>query len=724
MRKNIPKNPIFAKKNGMHTAADYLKQHFGYDSFRPLQAQIIDCILSKRDTLVLMPTGGGKSLCFQIPALMLSGITLVVSPLISLMKDQVDALRANGIGAAYLNSSLSYSEETQVVKNCVSGEIKLLYIAPERLISGFEHLATMLEISLIAIDEAHCISSWGHDFRPEYTQLQIIKQKMPHIPIVALTATADKVTRKDIITQLHLQNPETFLASFNRQNLNLTVKTGMREKEKLEEIIYFIRERSTESGIIYCLSRKITEKVAEALNEHGIPAKYYHAGMAAHDRSQVQEEFSKDETPIICATIAFGMGIDKSNVRWIMHYNLPKNIEGYYQEIGRAGRDGLPSDTILYYSLGDIQLLTKFAIESGQAELNVEKLQRIQQYAEADVCRRRMLLSYFGEAYPENCGNCDVCQNPPKHFDGTIIVQKALSALKRMDEKVGVIMLIDVLRGSHKQELLNLGYDKIKTYGIGADISAANWKQYLLQMLNLGFVEMAYDEAFSLKISDLGKEVLFGKRKAELVHIKNKDFTLKDKEKDKNWQKEKPQYKPVSPAEMLIDDLRKMRRALAAAENIPPYMIFNDSVLEEMVKKQPLNEAQFLEISGFTQFKFDRYGQELLAMIRRNVRSVNPSALSTQAETFRLFQQGLSPEAIAEKRVLQINTVYSHLAAAYQDGADIDLTQFVTEQECEQVEKAVAALEGDATKLKPIFEYLKEAVPYHKIRIALTLMEA
>lgn len=707
-----------------HTAAYFLKKHYGYDSFRPLQEQIINCILSGRDTLVLMPTGGGKSLCFQIPALMLSGITLVVSPLISLMKDQVDALRANGIEAAYLNSSLSYGEEAEVIKDCISGSTKLLYIAPERLVNAFDTLVSMLDVRLIAIDEAHCISSWGHDFRPEYTQLQMIKEKMPHIPIVALTATADKVTRKDIITQLNLQNPEVFLASFNRQNLSLSVKTGMREKEKLEEIIYFIRERSTESGIIYCMSRKITEKVAEVLNVNGIPAKYYHAGMSANDRSQVQEEFSKDETPIICATIAFGMGIDKSNVRWIMHYNLPKNIEGYYQEIGRAGRDGLPSDTILYYSLADIQLLTKFAVESGQAELNVEKLQRIQQFAEADVCRRRMLLSYFGESYAENCGNCDVCQNPPKHFDGTVVVQKALSAIKRLDEKVGFNMLIDVLRGSHRQEIINLGYDKIKTYGAGSDISATNWKQYLLQMLNLGFIEMAYDEAFALKVSDLGKEVLFGKRTAELILIRNKDFTVsKEKTKDKYKEKEKAIPKAVSPEEHFTDELRKMRRTLASLENVPPYMIFNDAVLEEMVKKQPLNEAQFLEISGFTQFKFDRYGQELLAIVRKHTRKINPAAVSTQAESFRLFQQGLSPEQIAEKRNLGVSTIFSHLAAAYQDGADIDLTQFVSNEECQKVEKAVAALEGDVSKLKPIFEFLKEEIPYHKIRIALTLME-
>lgn len=707
-----------------HTAAYFLKKHYGYDSFRPLQEQIINCILSGRDTLVLMPTGGGKSLCFQIPALMLSGITLVVSPLISLMKDQVDALRANGIEAAYLNSSLSYGEEAEVIKDCISGNTKLLYIAPERLVTAFDTLVSMLDVRLIAIDEAHCISSWGHDFRPEYTQLQMIKEKMPHIPIVALTATADKVTRKDIITQLSLQNPEIFLASFNRQNLSLTVKTGMRDKEKLEEIIYFIRERSQESGIIYCMSRKITEKVAEVLNTNGIPAKYYHAGMSANERSQVQEEFSKDETPIICATIAFGMGIDKSNVRWIIHYNLPKNIEGYYQEIGRAGRDGLPSDTILYYSLADIQLLTKFAVESGQAELNVEKLQRIQQFAEADVCRRRMLLSYFGEAYPENCGNCDVCQNPPKHFDGTIVVQKALSAIKRLDEKVGFNMLIDVLRGSHRQEIINLGYDKIKTYGAGSDISATNWKQYLLQMLNLGFIEMAYDEAFALKVSDLGKEVLFGKRTAELILIRNKDFTVsKEKTKDKSKEREKAIPRAVSPEEHFTDELRKMRRTLASLENVPPYMIFNDAVLEEIVKKQPLNEAQFLEISGFTQFKFDRYGQELLAIVRKNTRKINPAAVSTQAESFRLFQQGLSPEQIAEKRNLGVSTIFSHLAAVYQDGADIDLTQFVSEEECQKVETAVAALNGDVSKLKPIFEYLQEEIPYHKIRIALTLME-
>lgn len=707
-----------------------LKKYFGYDAFRPMQFEVIQAVLNQKDSLVLMPTGGGKSVCYQIPAMMLSGLTLVISPLISLMKDQVDTLNANGIPAAYLNSSLSMDEEGAILRNCSVGNVKLLYIAPERLISGFEYLMASMNIQLVAIDEAHCISSWGHDFRPEYTQMSIIKEKFPHIPLIALTATADKLTRKDIVSQLNLQNPEIFVASFNRPNLSLTVRTGMREKEKIREIIDFIRLRPEESGIIYCLSRKTTEAVAEDLNRFGVPAKFYHAGMNGELRAQAQEDFMNDKTQVICATVAFGMGIDKSNVRWVIHYNLPKSLESYYQEIGRAGRDGLPSDTILYYNLGDLQLLTKFAVESGQADLNIEKLQRMQQYAEADICRRKILLNYFGENSTENCGNCDVCQNPPKHFDGTKMIQQALSGLIRMNEKVGTQMLIDVLRGSQRQEVLEAGYDKIKTYGVGSAISASDWKQYLMQMLNLGIIEMAYDEHFSLKVTDLGKEIVYGKRSMDLVQLQKRNFGVGER---KTSAPASP--KPVSKEEQLFDLLRKERRRLAEVQEVPPYVIFTDATLNEMVQVLPTTEEDFLTISGVSQRKLDSYGTEMLAVIRnflqnnllsptlsKGKREVQTPKPSTYEATLVLYQQGLPIEQIAEQRNLALTTVYSHIAALYIEDKIKDISHLLEKENIDLVRQARIQT-GEKEKMKPLYEFLEEKVPYFQIRLALAWLE-
>jgi ATP-dependent DNA helicase RecQ len=433
----------------LHDAQAALKKFFGYDTFRPMQADIVQTILNGRDVLVIMPTGGGKSICYQIPALVMEGICIVVSPLIALMKDQVEGLRANGVPAAFLNSSISYEEQRKVEERAYDGHLKLLYVSPEKLLSaGFFNFLKGLKINLFAIDEAHCISSWGHDFRPEYAQLRYLKEQFPEVPVVALTATADRATRKDIVLQLALPDPETFIASFDRPNLSLAVRPG---QQRLKQIIDFIKERPGQSGIVYCLSRKETEDVALGLQNQGIKAEFYHAGLSPDRRDKVQTAFIKDSTPIIVATIAFGMGIDKSNIRWVIHYNLPKNMEGYYQEIGRAGRDGLNSDTLLFYSYGDLMRLQSMITESGQAELMQAKLDRMQQYAEASMCRRRILLSYFGEDLGKDCGNCDVCLHPPQRFDGTVLAQKALSAVARTQERIGVIMLVDILRGSQRK---------------------------------------------------------------------------------------------------------------------------------------------------------------------------------------------------------------------------------------------------------------------------------
>ena len=597
-----------------------LKTYFGYDSFRPLQEEIIRHILDGNDALVLMPTGGGKSICYQLPALLREGTAIVVSPLISLMKDQVEALCANGISAGALNSSNDETENAALRRACMEGKLKLLYISPEKLLAEANYLLRDMHISLFAIDEAHCISQWGHDFRPEYAQMGILHQQFPHVPIIALTATADKITREDIIGQLHLNHPRTFISSFDRPNLSLTVKRGYQQKEKSKTILDFIARHPGESGIIYCMSRSKTESVAQMLQKQGIRTAVYHAGLSPSLRDEAQDDFINDRVQVVCATIAFGMGIDKSNVRWVIHYNLPKSIESFYQEIGRAGRDGLPSDTVLFYSLADLILLTKFATESGQQNINLEKLQRMQQYAESDICRRRILLSYFGEIADHDCGNCDVCKNPPERFDGTVIVQKALSAIVRTDQQIGTGVLVDILRGNMSPEVVGKGYQQLKTFAAGRDVPARDWHDYLLQMLQLGYFEIAYNENNHLKITSAGSDVLFGRATARLVVIRREETNETKRGRKRKAPvpaQELPLGLPNTENEALFEALRKLRKRLADEEALPAYIVLSDKVLHLLSTSRPTNLEEFGNISGIGEHKKKKYGKEFINLIRK-----------------------------------------------------------------------------------------------------------
>jgi ATP-dependent DNA helicase RecQ len=589
-----------------------LKKYFGYDHFRPMQAEIISKVYEGRDTLVLMPTGGGKSICYQIPAVTMPGMAIVVSPLISLMKDQVEGLRANGIRAAYLNSSLDDLGQRLVEEEAMQGKLDLLYVSPEKLVSqNFLPLLKSARPCLFAIDEAHCISAWGHDFRPEYTQMRFLKREFPLTPIIALTATADKLTRRDIARQLQLDQPEVFIASFDRPNLSLEVRPGQR---RLEQILAFLKQRPKQPGIIYCLSRRSTEELAEKLQAKGIAASFYHAGMDADERAAVQEDFINDRQQIICATVAFGMGIDKSNVRWVIHYNLPKNIESYYQEIGRAGRDGAQADTLLFYSYQDTMVLRDILQknESEMIDLKLAKLERMQQYAEAVGCRRRILLSYFGEDAKEDCGNCDVCKNPPSAFDGTVIAQKALSAIHRLRQQVGMTTLIDVLRGSGKKEIYERGYHQIKTYGAGRDIPLLEWQHYLLQLLNLGYVEIAHEQHGALQLTPASQRLLFNGEKVQLVRF----ATIRERQQTERTQA-KQSAKPERVRDALFEKLRLLRLELARERGLPPYIVFSDATLEEMAAARPANDEEMKHISGVGERKLHLYGSYFIEAIAK-----------------------------------------------------------------------------------------------------------
>ena len=693
-----------------------LKEYFGYEKFRPHQEKIITSILEGNDNLVIMPTGGGKSVCFQLPALILEGVTLVISPLIALMKDQVDGLNANGIPSAFLNSSQTEEENQTIINKLKKGAIKLLYLAPESL-AFFEMVVQEIKISLIAIDEAHCISSWGHDFRPAYTQLGFLKKRLPETPIVALTATADKATREDILTQLGLPKVERHIASFDRPNISLEVRSA---QDRIIQIVKFIKERPNTSGIIYCLSRKATEQVAARLSKNGFKAKAYHAGLPHEERAQIQEDFIYDKSQIICATIAFGMGIDKSNVRWVIHYNLPKNMEGYYQEIGRAGRDGVNSETILFYSYADVIQLQKFAQNSGNKEVQLSKLERMQQYTEALSCRRKILLSYFGEFIEKDCGNCDVCKNPPEFFDGTVIAQKILSGVFRLKESEPIGTLVDFLRGSQNAVIYDKGYQNLKTYGIAKDVPWRDVQQYIIQLINLGYCEIAFHQNNALKFSSLAKNVLFEGEKVRLTKVLPVPLTKKELAKAGKTKKSTTD---------LFERLRLLRLKIAQDHEIPAYLVFNDAALKQMEKERPMTDEDFLAIDGVGRKKFEDFGfefiKEIIAFQKEKTitkKKVKKTKGNTFLETLKLFKQGLSAEEISVERKLNLMTVQTHFIKLYQEGHDINLNEFVNDKELELLENAKTALKSPKT-LKAYYEFFKEELPYNTIKFGLAILE-
>jgi ATP-dependent DNA helicase RecQ len=714
----------------MPTPEQALKQYYGYDAFRPQQRAIIEAVLAQQDCIVLMPTGGGKSVCYQIPAILSEGTCIVISPLIALMKDQVEALKHNQVSADYLNSSLSSEQNAEIENKLLKGALKLLYVSPEKLVTkSFLNLLDKAQVSFFAVDEAHCISSWGHDFRPEYTQLNLLKKIYPDKAIIALTATADVLTRDDIANQLLMKEPQKFIASFDRPNIKISVQQGL---DRAKKIMQFLRNKKGEAGIIYCLSRKSTESLAEKLKANGIEAEAYHAGLEPAKRAKVQEDFLKDKIQIICATIAFGMGIDKPNVRFVIHFNLPRNIESYYQEIGRAGRDGVDSEAILFYSYSDIITWSEMirdneASSAEQVQLKLKKLERLQQFTEAQICRRKILLSYFHEELPQDCGNCDVCLSPPQTFDGTLLAQKALSAHIRLQTEknhtAGMVVLIDVLRGSQNQYIVQNKFNEIKTFGAGKDISSNDWRDYLIQMLNLGVFELAYNENYVLKPSFLSPFILKNQRKITLAKpIVTTSPTGKD---NARIAPVRTKTKSELLEEDILEAIKKYRKELAEAENVAPHLILGDASLMDMASKRPQFVDEFTNVSGVSQGKI-KYAQGFLEVVRQVcLKHYRDGYLSLKGATYlatlELYQKGIiEPKEIAKQRSergeLSPNTIEGHLIVLYERGAGIRREDYISDQELAYLLKFFK--EHPTLSLAEASDFLQGKFEYFKLRWA------
>ena len=708
---------------------DTLKQTFGFASFRPLQEEIIRDALDGRDVFALLPTGGGKSLCFQLPALVRDGLTVVVSPLISLMKDQVDALHASGVAATFLNSSLAAGEGRTRLRGLHQGEFRLLYVAPERLmLSGFLDDLKKWNVNLIAIDEAHCVSEWGHDFRPEYRQLAGLRDHLPDVPVMALTATATERVREDIVTQLHLREPRLYVASFNRPNLTYRV---IPKSKPYNQVLDFLRGRSKESGIVYCQSRKSADSVAERLNADGVRAAPYHAGLPAEERGKNQEQFLRDEVRVVCATIAFGMGINKPNVRFVLHYDLPKNIEGYYQETGRAGRDGLPSECMLLFSAGDVVKQNAFIDEKPsvqEQQIAREQLQQMVHYAEASECRRVSLLRYFGEEWPEvPCGGCDNCLAPRETFDGTLAAQKFLSCVFRVKQKTGfgfgLNHVVEVLTGADTENVRRWRHHEISTYGIGREMKRAEWQAIARELVRLGFLRQTTEKFTTVELTQQGMDALKDRRKILLT----KPVAIEPAKVHRAGE--------IECDEMLFERLRALRRAFADERDVPAYIIFSDVALREMARNYPANEREFTRISGVGKQKLEEFSAPFLEAIadhlRNNPRQVFAESLTAVApppkprvgdtihETLKLFRAGKSVGQIAAVRGLVASTIYGHLASAIEAGEKIDARNLVTAEHERLIEAAFAKAKPGG--LGAVKELLGDKVDYGQIRIYLAL---
>lgn len=705
-----------------------LQHFFGYAQFRLNQLPVIENVLAGKDVMAIMPTGGGKSICFQLPAMLLPGITIVVSPLIALMKDQVDSLLTNGIHAAFLNSSQSPEEQKEVINLARQGEIKLLYIAPERIpanSSSFIDFLRTLNPSLFAIDEAHCISSWGHDFRPEYLKLAILKRSFPNTPVLALTASADKITQDDIVAKLEIPAAKVFISSFNRPNIWYYIRP---KQNTISRIAEYILKHKDDCGIIYALSRASTEEIAESLRTMGIKAAHYHAGLDSTERSRVQEAFQKDDITVIVATIAFGMGIDKSNVRFVIHHDVPKNIEGYYQETGRAGRDGLKSDAILFYSIGDIIKLRRFAQVEGNPEqtaISMNKLRQIEQFCESSMCRRQYLMQYFGEPFPAYCGSCDYCLSALEQKDATIEAQKFLSAVVRTGERYGAGYIIDILRGSASEKIQPF-HKELKTYGIGKDIKREEWEWLAKQLINNGYIDKTTDQYPTLRLNDKSRAILKGETKLMLVMQKATREEIEEAEET-----------ALSFDEQLMKELRGIRHEMADREHVPAYNIVPDNTLVEMASYLPLTFDDLKKVSGFGDYKVAKYGGAFLQAIEKYAKANNlltrihlkapkktskpaaikQSANATQTTTLNMYKQGMNTDEIAEQRGLSLSTVESHLALFVSTG-ELDIFNIVP---IDKVGKITAAIKesGQLIAMKPIKEILGDNFSYGEIRMVL-----
>jgi ATP-dependent DNA helicase RecQ len=606
-----------------------LKQYFGYDQLRTVQEPVIANVLAGKDTLAIMPTGGGKSLCYQLPALLLPGLTIVISPLIALMHDQVQSLNKNGVNAVYLNSSQSAEEQTEIwsilheikAKGNTNGvdDLKMIYTSPERLLANnkqFLNYLQSLPISLIAIDEAHCVSSWGHDFRPEYSQLSVLKELFPATPIIALTATADELTRKDILEKLNLNEPKTFISSFDRPNIHYRVES---KGDPYTQLTDFIRSWPDQAGIVYCLSRKSTEEVANKLNKLGIKAKPYHASIDKSDKEKAYSDFMADKIQVICATIAFGMGIDKPNVRWVAHWNLPKNIESYYQETGRAGRDGLPSEAMLIYTAGDAFTLRRF-IDNGSSTnptvsdqlfraIQHDKLDRLLEFCQTGHCRRRVLLQYFQEKMEVDCGNCDCCDFPRDKVNGTVIAQKIMSGIFRTEQRFGIGYIVDLLLGIGNERMSKYGHSTLPTFGIGKDITKDVWMFYANQLIDLGLINIKYDGFIkTLGLNETSNEILTGKKSVELIKYKPKEEKVRVK-------RTKQALDLTDNEQVLFEKLREKRKEIATRENVPSFVVFSDQTLIYIAKQKPRDLTEFAQISGVGSVKLQKYGKDFLGVI-------------------------------------------------------------------------------------------------------------